>query len=159
MWSIAEKHLSAGKLIEHKTLPFRIKVHQFYRNSRVFSSASFSEASAPRATRGIGVNLRVLEQPRDLTTDGRNTVSAVVELIEEGGALGLWTVSTAIEEPQMFEHKGRNYWITMRPQRFYRPYSVQLIKFTHERHPGTEIPSRFASRVRLVIRRQKRIAR
>ena len=66
------------------------------------------------------MNLRVLEQPRDLTTDGRNTVSAVVELIEEGGALGLWTVSTAIEEPQMFEHKGRNYWITMRPQRFYR---------------------------------------
>ncbi len=150
VWSVAEKHLSAGKLIEHKTLPFRIKVHQFYRNSRVFSSASFSEASSPRATRGIGANLRVLEQPRDLTTDGRNTVSAVVELIEEGGALGLWTVSTAIEEPQMFEHKGRNYWIAIRPERSYRPYSVQLIKFTHERHPGTEIPSRFASRVRLI---------
>jgi hypothetical protein len=37
----------------------------------------------------------------------------------------------------------------MRPERFYRPYSIQLIKFTHERHPGTEVPSRFASRVRL----------
>ena len=90
-----------------------------------------------------------MEQPRDVTTDGRNTVSAVVELIGAGGPLGVWMVSTAIDEPQRFEHNGRSYWIAMRPERFYRPYSIELVKFTHERHPGTEMPSRFASRVRL----------
>ena len=81
-------------------------------------------------------------------TDGRNTVSAVVELIGAGGPLGVWMVSTAIDEPQRFEHNGRSYWIAMRPERFYRPYSIELVKFTHERHPGTEVPSRFASRVK-----------
>ena len=90
-----------------------------------------------------------MEQPRDVTTDGRNTVSAEVELIGADGPLGTWMVSTAIDEPQGFEHNGRSYWLAMRPERFYRPYSIQLIKFAHERHPGTEVPSRFASRVRL----------
>ena len=89
------------------------------------------------------------EQPRVVTTDGRNTVSAIVELTAEGGPLGVWMVSTDRGEPQPFEHHGRSYWIAMRPERIYRPYSIQLIKFTHERYPSTEIPSRFASRVRL----------
>ena len=149
VWSIAEKRLGAGNLIEHKTLPFRVKVHGYYQNSRVFSPASVAETGAPRATRGIGAKLRLMEQPRDVSTDGRNTVSAEVELIGADGPLGTWMVSTAIDEPQGFEHNGRSYWLAMRPERFYRPYSIQLIKFAHERHPGTEVPSRFASRVRL----------
>ena len=84
MWSIAEKRLGAGNLIEHKTLPFRVKVHRYYQNSRVFLPASFAETGAPRANRGIGAKLRLMEQPRDVTTDGRNTVSAEVELIGAG---------------------------------------------------------------------------
>jgi hypothetical protein len=149
VWSIAEKWLAVGNLIEHDTLPFWVKVHRYYQNSRVFLPTSFAETSAPLANRGIGAKLRLMEQPRDVTSDGRNTVSAVVELIGTGGPLGVWMVSTAVDEPQRFEHNGRSYWIAMRLERFYRPYSIELIKFTHERHPGTEVPSRFASRVRL----------
>ena len=149
VWSIAEKWLAVGNLIEHNTLPFRVKVHRYHQNSRLFLPTSFAETSAPLANRGIGAKLRLMEQPRDVTTEGRNTVSAVVELIGAGGPLGVWMVSTAIDEPQRFEHNGHNYWIAMRLERFYRPYSIELIKFTHERHPGTEVPSRFASRVRL----------
>ncbi|MGB9274810.1 MAG: cytochrome c biogenesis protein CcsA [Terrimicrobiaceae bacterium] len=149
VWAIAQKWLGSGDFIEHDTLPFRVKVHRYYQNSRVFLPTSFAETSAPLANRGIGAKLRLMEQPRDVTTDGRNTVSAVVELIGAGGPLGVWMVSTAIDEPQRFEHNGRSYWIAMRPERFYRPYSIELVKFTHERHPGTEVPSRFASRVRL----------
>ena len=37
----------------------------------------------------------------------------------------------------------------MRPARYYKPYSVTLQKFTHERYPGTEIPKDFSSRVTL----------
>ena len=76
VWSIAEKRLGSGNLIEHNTLPFRVKVHHYYQNSRVFLPASLAEPGAPRATRGIGAKLRLMEQPRDVTTDGRNTVSA-----------------------------------------------------------------------------------
>ena len=38
----------------------------------------------------------------------------------------------------------------LRPARYYKPYSVTLQKFTHERYAGTEIPKDFSSRVTLI---------
>ena len=38
----------------------------------------------------------------------------------------------------------------MRPARYYKPFSVTLQKFTHERYVGTEIPKNFASTVTLI---------
>ena len=38
----------------------------------------------------------------------------------------------------------------MRPARYYKPYSITMQKFTHERYAGTEIPKNFASRVTLI---------
>ena len=149
VWSISEASLASGTLVEHRTLPFRLKVQKFYQNSKIFLRAPFVTAAASSATHGLGTEMILSEQPRVLTTDGRNTVSAEVELIGENGPLGTWLVSTAIDEPQRFEFDGRSFWMAMRPERVYRPYSMQLIKFTHQRHPGTEVPSRFASRVQL----------
>ena len=40
--------------------------------------------------------------------------------------------------------------MALRPARYYKPYSVTLQKFTHERYAGTEIPKNFASRVTLI---------
>ena len=40
--------------------------------------------------------------------------------------------------------------IALRPARYYKPYSVTLQKFTHERYAGTEIPKDFSSRVTLI---------
>ena len=38
----------------------------------------------------------------------------------------------------------------MRPARYYKPYSVTLQKFTHEKYAGTEIPKNFASQIALI---------
>ena len=38
----------------------------------------------------------------------------------------------------------------MRTARYYKPYSVTLQKFTHERYAGTDIPKNFASKVTLI---------
>ena len=40
--------------------------------------------------------------------------------------------------------------ITMRPVRRYKPFSVTLQKFTHEKYAGTEIPKDFSSKVTLM---------
>ena len=34
-------------------------------------------------------------------------------------------------------------------QRFYKPFSLHLVEFKHDRYPGTDIPKNFSSRVRL----------
>ena len=38
----------------------------------------------------------------------------------------------------------------LRPARYYKPYSVTLQKFTHEKYAGTEIPKNFSSKVTLI---------
>src|SRR6266542_483106 len=37
----------------------------------------------------------------------------------------------------------------MRPLRFYTPFSLELLKFTHQKYIGTDIPKDFASLVRV----------
>ncbi|MFO1513856.1 MAG: cytochrome c biogenesis protein ResB [Verrucomicrobiota bacterium] len=37
----------------------------------------------------------------------------------------------------------------MRPERYYKPFSIHLLEFRHDKYPGTDIPKNFSSRVRL----------
>jgi hypothetical protein len=81
----------------------------------------------------------------------RDVVSAAVEIIPaKSASLGTWLVSDALGAPQTFSCDGRTWQLVMRPARYYKPYSVTLQKFTHERYVGTEIPKNFASKVTLI---------
>jgi hypothetical protein len=79
----------------------------------------------------------------------RDLVSAAVEIITPERSLGTWLVSDALGAPQTFSAGGRTWQLAMRPARYYKPYSVTLQKFTHEKYAGTEIPKNFASKVTL----------
>ena len=78
--------------------------------------------------------------------------SAAIEIVpkETGASLGTWLVSDALGAPQTFSCGGRTWMITMRPARYYKPYSVTLQRFTHEQYAGTEIPKNFSSKVTLI---------
>jgi hypothetical protein len=58
-------------------------------------------------------------------------------------------VSTYLARPQTFTHNGRRYQLELRPVRYYKPFTLQLLEFRHDKYPGTEIPKNFSSRVRL----------
>jgi hypothetical protein len=81
--------------------------------------------------------------------DHRDVPSAVVEVVTSQGSLGTWLVSEYIEQPQSFSYHGRTYSLSMRPRRYYKPYSLQLVQFRHDVYPGTEIPKNYSSRVQL----------
>ena len=93
---------------------------------------------------------------------------ALVEVLADGTALGEWTVSTWLTKhpwstylkgqlgaggsligPQTFQHAGRTYELALRPVRYYKPYTVKLLDFTHARYKGTDIPKDFSSRIHL----------
>jgi hypothetical protein len=44
----------------------------------------------------------------------------------------------------------RTFALMLRPTRFYHPFAITLLKFSHDRYPGTEIPRNFSSRIRLL---------
>ncbi|MEI8310789.1 MAG: cytochrome c biogenesis protein ResB, partial [Verrucomicrobiota bacterium] len=62
-----------------------------------------------------------------------------------GPSLGTWLVSDQLGAPQTFSFAGKTWRLLMRPQRYYKPYSLTLQKFTHERYVGTQIAKNFAS--------------
>lgn len=49
--------------------------------------------------------------------------------------------------PQTVAVGGKSYALTLRPKRYYQPFTLQLIKTTHEVYRGTDIPKNFQSRV------------
>jgi hypothetical protein len=89
------------------------------------------------------------ELPHVTEMDRRDVPSVIIELEGEGAPEGTWLASEFIEQPQQVPIGGKLYELSMRPRREYKPYSLTLLDFKHDKYPGTEIPKNFSSRVRL----------
>ena len=155
--AIPETTLRRTRIIEHPSLPFQIVVRNFFPNSRLQMANESGNGLQPIANRGVGAQVTVQPLARATAADEQNIVTAVIEIIPvdlaNGGtqvSLGRWLVSDALGAPQTFSWMNRTWQLAMRPARYYKPYSVTLQKFTHERYAGTEIPKNFASRVTLI---------
>ena len=148
--------LRQKRVVELPGLPFQIIVQRFFQNSRLQMLSKAGTGTSPAASQGIGAQIAVQELPRVTGPDERDSASALIEIVPSGStagalndSLGTWLVSEALGASQVFSSGGRTWQITLRPTRYYKPYSVTLQKFTHERYPGTEIPKNFASKITL----------
>ena len=149
--AIPEAVLRRGGTIEHNSLPFQIVVRHYYQNSRLHMSSEGGGNLRPIANQGPGAQVIVEAVPRATGVNDRDLVSAVVEIIPaKSASLGTWLVSDGLGAPQTFSCDGRTWQLVMRPERYYKSYSVTLQKFTHEKYAGTEIPKNFASTVTLI---------
>ena len=150
--AIPETVLRQNRTIDHWSLPFRMVVRNFYQNSRLRMLSEADTGARPIANQGPGAMIAVEPIPRTTGMDERDVPSVAIEIIpkDSGGSLGTWLISDALGAPQTFSCGGRTWMIAMRTARHYKPYSVTLQKFTHERYAGTEIPKNFASKVTLI---------
>jgi hypothetical protein len=155
--AIPETVLQQKRIIEHPSLPFQVIVRHFFQNSRLQMPSEATGSAQPIADHGPGAQVIVQSVPRATGTDEQNVVTAAIEIVPidlvSGAAessLGTWLVSDELGAPQGFSYAGHTWKLSMRPERFYKPYSVTLQKFTHEQYAGTEIPKNFASSVTLI---------
>src|SRR5689334_10097276 len=149
--AIPESVLKENRIIDHWSLPFRIAVKNFYPNASLKMPTDPEAAGRPIADHGPGAMISVQPLPRTTAQDERDVPAAAIEILpKEGGSLGTWLVSDALGAPQTFSCAARTWMIAMRTARYYKPYSVTLQKFTHEKYAGTEIPKNFASKVTLI---------
>lgn len=161
--SIPEAALAHQKVIEDSGMPFKVAVQNYGVNSEL--------KLAPPSAPGGPNQLLYLKTNAVTAMDERNFPMATVQIETDEGTKGPFTVSTWTGEerligsiarqwgnqlpgdfyrPSSFTHKGRTYEVTMRPVRYYKPHTIQLIDFTHERYPGTQIPKNFSSRVKVI---------
>lgn len=146
--AIPQSWVARKQVIRHDQLPFTLRVHRYWHNSRLQTRRADTPTPA-LATHGVGQTLEVVEMPHATKMDERNLPSAVVELLTAEGSLGTWLVSSHLLEPQSVTVDGKAYLLQMRLRRYYRPFRFHLLEFTHEKYRGTEIPKNFASRIRI----------
>jgi hypothetical protein len=147
--AIPESVLSDGGSIQHPKLPFQVRIRDYYPNAIVQLRDQLPNAAPALATTGIGPRVAVIPLPLTYKQDERNAPAANIELVGTEGTLGTWLVSPLLGMPQSFTYQGHTWEIALRFKRYYRPFAVTLLKFTHDIYPGSDIPKDFASRIRL----------
>ncbi len=153
---IPEERLAraAGKQegIEVSALPFRVVPRAYYPNAALADKGQSPPMLKPvenTATRGLGPRFLLAPLPMTYKQNERNLPAALVELVGPEGSLGVFLVSTMLTQPERFSYAGREWSMSLRFQRAYKPYSLTLLDFSHDRYAGTDIPKNFSSRVRL----------
>jgi len=121
------------------------------------------------APNGIGRRLTVVKKAPTAKMDDRNIPAALIEIKAGGESKGEWLVTNwaaddamaafahrvsgnryaNLDAPQTFEHDGKTYEIAMRSVRQYKPYTIELVDFAHDKYQGTEIAKNFSSTVHL----------
>lgn len=151
--SIPVPLLKSGNVIAVPGTDLKIRTLHYYPNAQIGRAWDSTQFQSP-ATRGAGVKMNLIVTPEAVTyAEGAiNTATAYVEVIGPEGSLGIWLVSNVIDErfpPQMVRLNQQSWEIALRIKRYYYPFSVELVDFSHDKYPGTEIPYNFSSEVRI----------
>lgn len=142
----------AKQPISHSLLPFQIRIDQWMPNSRILGPMQAPAETRARADKGIGTTVSAVPAaPTTGIDNGASDIpSAYVTLLRNGERLGSYLLSAYLDQPQPVEVGGRTYGLQLRFKRTYKPYTVHLLEFRHDKFVGTETARNFSSRVRLV---------
>ncbi|MCS6851122.1 MAG: cytochrome c biogenesis protein ResB [Gemmataceae bacterium] len=150
--------LREGEVIRHPDLPVDVRVERYYANS--------SEPRRPRpgeenpATAGDGVHLVTEPRRRGVGVDAEQRIdlpSAYVTFLDKktGASRGtylqsVWLSALSNQPTQPLTIDGKTWQTALRFERSYRPYTLYLLEFRHDKYIGTETPKNFSSLIRLV---------
>jgi len=143
--AIPERLLLKQGDIRAGELPFTVRVQKFYANSELTNRAAAGFEPAPGSAGNDGVWFKSL--PHETVMNLRDLPTGIVDIVTPEGSGGSWLVSAYIGEPQTFSWQKRKYQLLLRPERFYRPYSLRLEQFKHDVYKGTDVPKNFSSRL------------
>ncbi len=150
---VPDKILSSSHgRISNGLLPFSIEVNEWMRNSQVFGPNQAPPDRVGLADSGAASSLAAVPVPVATGVDGQtvNVPSTYVTLYQGERRLGSYLLSVYLDAPQVVVVDGRAYLLTLRFTRTYKPYSLHLIDFRHDKFTGTQMARNFSSEVRLV---------
>jgi hypothetical protein len=148
---IPDRFLKKGGLVQHDELPVDVEVLRFMRNSELPKEVPAGTNNP--ATAGAGRSVVAIERPEVSGTSTEQKVDAPSAYVHfkkkgTGESLGTYLVSLWLNSQQLTVD-GKAYEVSLRFKRTYKPYTVHLVKFSHDLYVGTETPKNFSSLVRL----------
>ncbi|HWE96190.1 MAG TPA: cytochrome c biogenesis protein CcsA [Tepidisphaeraceae bacterium] len=163
-----ERAAASGQAIRDSRLPVEVKVVRWYENAALrfpMERTSSSDAIDRLADTGADSVFGITRMPKwNGTESATDMPAAFIMLSKEGKTLGTYLVTSRFDpvngndpvpmlngrKPQQLSVGGKTYELSLRFKRDYKPYTISLAKFTHDRFLGTDIAKDFASDVRLV---------
>ena len=160
--------LEQGTTHYSKDLPFKVRILDFGPNCEFNALPPAKQPSGLTAqvNRGViqTVNLEILPKSEDFSSEGMNFGYVIFELLDGSESMGTWA---AISHPagnhwwaqinpkmgdlafQPIRQDGKLWGVTLRPEREYLPYSIELLGIANEFYQGTDIPFNFESEILL----------
>jgi len=144
-----ERDCEENQILKSSSLPFTLYVRKWYPNAMLSFREGKKNPLSIHATEGVGRDINVEPRPLTLKDEQLNIPASFIELRVGPRSLGTWLLSGMLPNEQEVVVEGKKYTFSLRKERYYFPYSIELIKFTHETYPGTQIPSFFSSLIAL----------
>jgi hypothetical protein len=141
--------LKRGGVIRDGALPFDVEVVRYMVNSQAVRPGPDRENPA---TAGAGLQGVAVERPPVSGVDGEKAdiPAAYVTFKKKGMGESLGTYLLAVLlGPQTTSVDGKSYEVALRHKRLYKPYTVKLLEFHHDRYLGTDTPRNYSSLVHL----------
>ncbi len=125
-----------------------VVINEYFPNSALFRPDQLPSSHYPHLQ--IGPMAVSVQQELTYKENERNMPTAAVSVWQGGKPVGSWSLASGFPRPVSFPAGGKNYQIVLRPKRFYKPFAIQLVQFSHDRYAGTDIAKNFSSRIRLL---------
>ncbi|HTB83264.1 MAG TPA: cytochrome c biogenesis protein ResB [Candidatus Sulfotelmatobacter sp.] len=177
--AVPARLLKVGDELKISSLPFAIRVKEFWKNSEIsFRPPMMTNLPPPLVNNGVARDFNFVDAAEEKSPDKRNIPTAIIELLGDKNSYGDWVVSgwsgdesmiadvqqhyvedygpmlghsiaTRLTTPQSVTIDDHTFTLLMQPVRVRHPFSLTLLKATHTVYPGTDIPKDFRSRVRV----------
>jgi hypothetical protein len=146
--SIPDSQLYKGHKIGLPVDSLEVRIDEYFSNSALVRPDQLPSSHYPHLQ--IGPMSVSVQREWTYKENERNMPTAAVSVWQGERHVGSWNLAAGFTRPVSFEAGDKNYQIVLRPKRFYKPFAIQLIQFSHDRYAGTDIPKNFSSRIRLL---------
>lgn len=140
-----------GATVQDSRIPFAIRVNEWMPNSGFLGPMQATQSQLRRADSGLGRTMAAVALPAATGVDGANVdvPSAYITISLDGKDIGTYLFSVGLTETQSVRVGDKEYQVALRFERTYKPYTISLIDFRHDKFVGTNVPRNFSSQVRV----------
>ena len=142
---ISDDVLEKGSVIESSKIPFSIEIVDYFMNCSVIPRDN------PDFINYRGFAQRFLLVRKENEKERELNRSGIIFKISNANELSDGTYSLVLEQsiPQTINVDGKDLTLILRRERTYLPFSLELVDFRKELHPGTDIAKSYSSKINL----------
>ena len=141
----SNRFLKRNQILSHNSIPFKIEILDYYENCK----------PAKRVYKGNedyrGMSKNFFLQEIDVEKEYEKNISGIIyKIIGTEDQDGIYINYIGQPITQTITHNNKEYFLILRRERTYLPFSLELIDFKKVMHPGTNVAKSYSSAINLI---------